>query len=48
MLATREKAEAFVKDYNKENNLPQVPDWYMRAELVGPSEVPKGMKVRKG
>lgn len=28
-----EEATAFVEDYNKENNLPYVPDWYMYAAL---------------
>jgi len=32
VFATREEADAFVKDYNnKYNNEPQVPDWYMVA-----------------
>ena len=30
---TYEKAESFVKDYNKENNQHTVPDWYMYAEI---------------
>jgi hypothetical protein len=29
----RAAAEAFVKDYNKENNLPSAPDWYMYARI---------------
>lgn len=28
------KAEAFVKRYNARNNLPQVPSWYMYAQIV--------------
>ena len=32
---TEHQAIAFVKNYNKDNNLPVVPDWYMRAEYVG-------------
>jgi len=31
---TYEEAEAFVNDYNKENNLPYVPDWYMYAQIA--------------
>jgi hypothetical protein len=30
---TLEAAEAFIKDYNKGNNLPEAPDWYMYARL---------------
>lgn len=33
MFPSLETAEAFVKDYNKDNNLPEVPDWYMYARL---------------
>lgn len=33
-FSTRKEAEEFVKDFNKDNNLPIVPDWYMRAEIV--------------
>jgi hypothetical protein len=29
-----EKAEKFIKDYNKENNKSTVPDWYMYATLA--------------
>lgn len=28
---SRKEADAFIAEYNKENNLPQVPDWYMYA-----------------
>lgn len=35
---TKEEAEAWVKAYNAQNNLPQVPDWYMYAQ--SPSYVP--------
>lgn len=31
---TYEKAEAFVKDFNKSNNLEEVPDWYMVARII--------------
>ena len=31
---TMEEAEAFCADYNKDNNLPQVPEWYMYARIV--------------
>ena len=31
---TREAAEAFCTEYNKSNNLPVVPDWYMFARIV--------------
>jgi hypothetical protein len=34
-FSTREEAEEFVKEYNSHNNLPYVPDWYMRAEIAG-------------
>lgn len=29
----REKAEAFVEEYNAKNDLPFVPDWYMYARI---------------
>lgn len=32
---TYEEALAFCEDFNKDNNLPYVPDWYMYAEIVG-------------
>jgi hypothetical protein len=35
---TKEEAEAWVKNYNAKNNLPQTPDWYMYAQ--SPSYVP--------
>lgn len=28
---TTREADEFIRDYNKDNNLPQVPDWYMYA-----------------
>jgi hypothetical protein len=31
---TQEEAEAFCNDYNKDNNLQQVPDWYMYATIA--------------
>lgn len=31
---TNAQAEAYCKEYNKDNNLPQVPDWYMVALIV--------------
>lgn len=31
---TRELAQSFVDDFNKDNNEEIVPDWYMRAEIV--------------
>jgi hypothetical protein len=31
---TYEEAKAFVTEYNSHNNLPEVPDWYMYAEIV--------------
>ena len=34
---SEDEAKAFVRDYNKDNNLPQVPDWYMYAD--GPTKV---------
>ena len=30
---TLEKAQAFVVEYNKKNDLPYVPDWYMFAMM---------------
>jgi hypothetical protein len=30
-----DEAKKFVKEYNAENNLPYVPEWYMYAEYVG-------------
>lgn len=30
---TREKAENFCKEYNKDNNKAVVPDWYMYARI---------------
>lgn len=30
---TLEEAKAFIADFNSQNNLPYVPDWYMYAEL---------------
>jgi hypothetical protein len=30
-FATEEEREAFIKDFNKDNTLPYVPDWYMFA-----------------
>lgn len=30
----REKAEAFVKEFNSKNDQDTVPDWYMYAEIV--------------
>lgn len=30
-----EAAQAFIKDYNKENNKAQVPAWYMAASYAG-------------
>ena len=29
---TEQEAKDFVKKFNAQNNLPQVPDWYMRAD----------------
>ena len=29
---TKEEAQKWVKDYNKDNNLRDVPDWYMYAQ----------------
>jgi len=29
-----EEATTFVKDFNSENNLAEVPDWYMTAEIM--------------
>lgn len=29
---SEEEAKAYVKNYNKDNNLPYVPDWYMYAD----------------
>ncbi len=31
---TREKALAFIKEYNSYNTSPTAPDWYMQAELM--------------
>ena len=31
---TPEQAATFVAEYNKVNNLPVVPDWYMYARIV--------------
>jgi len=31
---TMEEAEAFVIEFNKYNDKPTVPDWYMYAEIV--------------
>lgn len=31
---TKEEAEAFIQDFNAENNEDVVPDWYMYARLV--------------
>lgn len=31
---TYAKAQAYCDDYNKDNNLPTVPDWYMVATIV--------------
>lgn len=28
------EAEKFVKEYNRKNNKPEVPDWYMYARIV--------------
>lgn len=28
---TRELADAFIREYNEDNNLPEAPDWYMVA-----------------
>ena len=36
---SKKEAEEFCKEYNKDNNLPYVPDWYMKAEYVGYTEV---------
>lgn len=30
---TPEQALKFIEDYNTRNNLPEVPDWYMYAEI---------------
>lgn len=30
---TRQEAEAFCKQYNSKNNLPEVPSWYMYASI---------------
>lgn len=32
---TREEALAFCKEFNKDNNQDQVPDWYMVAKIEG-------------
>lgn len=31
---TLEEATIFCEDYNKDNNLPYVPDWYMYAKIL--------------
>jgi len=31
---TPEEAQAFITEFNKENNLELVPDWYMYAKLA--------------
>jgi len=31
---TREEADAFVEEFNRHNDLPEVPDWYMYAKVV--------------
>jgi hypothetical protein len=44
---SKEGAEAFIKEYNKENTKPVVPDIYWRASLVGVVDMdyePRGSK----
>lgn len=31
---TKEERDAFIKEYNKGNTLPQAPDWYMVAQAA--------------
>ena len=31
---TKEEAEKFIEDYNKQNNEDKVPDWYMYARFA--------------
>lgn len=33
-FTSRDEAEAFCKNFNKDNNLDYVPDWYMVARIV--------------
>ena len=33
-FASKEEAEEFCKEYNKDNNKPTVPDWYMYARTA--------------
>lgn len=34
-FATREEADAFIKEFNKDNNKSIIPDWYMYARIQG-------------
>ena len=37
---TEDEADTYCKQFNKDNNLPYVPDWYMVAQKVGWVPVP--------
>lgn len=34
-FTTEKEAKDFIIEYNKRNNLPEVPDWYMYAQYAG-------------